>query len=341
MLTELENAAQLASAQHQLLLARRSHLAIETGLQRPDSRLISRAIAPQTPSTPQPLLVLTLAALGGLVLGVASAFVRETFVGGITTDAQLARITRKPGLGDVPLQSYNRGRSVSTLMLEAPLSPFAEAIRRVRAGIELRAKGAGNAARVIMVTSSIVDEGKTALSLSLAQAYAAAGNKTLVIDCDLHHPSIHRHLHVDPNFGLFDYLRDGASRASLSAMIVRDADTGLNALVGSRPTEVPTDQLLGSENFKRLMTAAIENFDIVILDTPPLLPVSDGLYLARYADIVLFVIKWSSTAQSLVRSAISQLDASCETQIKVLTVLNQQSHMPKAYERRYAEPAFA
>lgn len=340
-LRELERAADLARSQYQTLQARAGEVALAAGLQRPDTRVISRAIAPHAPSFPQPLLTLTIAALIGLGLGVVVAFVRETVAGGFTSDSQLVRITRKPNLGDVPLQGTSRGGPVSALMVEAPLSPFAESIRRIRAGIDQRLEGKNAKARVIMVSSSVIDEGKTALSLSLARAYAAAGNRTLIIDCDLHHPAIHRHLDVDPPCGLLDFLAGPKPNHQLSAMIVRDGETGLYAVVGSRPTEVPTDQLIGGINFTRLINAAIESFDVVILDTPPLLPVADGLYLARHADIVLFVVKWSSTAQSLVRMAIAQLDATRKTPPDILTVLNQQARVPKAYARRYAQPARA
>lgn len=340
---ELVQSAERARSHYRTLLARNGDLSVEARLQIPHSRIISRAVVPGRPSSPGPGLILALAAACGLGLGIVLAFARERLAGGFTSGNQLARMTRKPSLGDVPFESFGGGNgSVAALMVEAPLSPFAESIRRVRAGIDGHLDQPNAIAgpretqgRIIMVSSSIVDEGKTALSLSLARAYAASGKKTLLIDCDLHRPSIHRHLDIRPEIGLVEYLAGRDSVKSFAPMIVLDADTGLTILVGSHASDEPTDRLIASPHFGRLINAAVGNFDVVILDSPPLLPVADGLHLARYADIILFVVRWSSTAQALVRDAIGQLETTRLRPPQILTVLNGQGDAPQAYERRY------
>lgn len=331
VLTELfalQQAADLARAHYQTLLARNSDLEAEAELQLSDSRIVSPAISPVEPSFPNGRVLLLFAGLGGLALGVGVAFVYDNFLGGLTSSAQLAAVTRRPALGEVPFHKLPLDMaSASQLMIDAPLSRYAEAIRQIRAGMDqhLFALEAGGAeGRVVMVTSSLTGEGKTALALSLARAYAASGRKTLIIDCDLRRPSIHVHLDFEPDKGLLDYLTGDGQAGSLTTMVVREGDTGLNLLVGSRRSGMPTDQLVSGAAFARLVAAAADHFDIVVLDTPPIREVVDGLYLAGHADAVLFVVKWSATAQIDVRSALEQLALMSRPGTPILTALNQQ-----------------
>ncbi|WP_196259697.1 polysaccharide biosynthesis tyrosine autokinase [Pelagibacterium limicola] len=344
-LFELQQSADLARAQLQTLLARGSDLRVQAELQLSDSRIVSRAMPPAQPSFPNTRLILLLAGLGGLGLGIGLAFVYENFVGGFLSDTQLATVTRKPSLGEVPLQKLPADTvSAAKLMVDAPLSRYAESIRRIRAGIDLhlsegresgqmRASRAGSG-KVVMVTSSVSGEGKTTIALSLARAYAVSGKKTLIIDCDLRRPSVHKHLSFDPNVGLLEYLAGRSEPKSLGSLIMRDDQTGLSVLVGSRRSDIPTDQLVTGVTFGNLIEAATSNFDIIILDTPPVLPVVDAIYLARHADAVLFIAKWSSTAQSEVRSALERLGGSMRNP-PILTVLNQQAETRAGYGRAY------
>lgn len=327
-LSELQQAADLARSQYQTLLARSGELEMQAELQLSDSRIVSRAMPPAEASFPDTQLILLLAGMGGLGLGFGLAFVYENFVGGINSDAQLATVTRRPALGAVPLRKLPADVfSASQFMVDAPLSRYAESIRRLRTEIDQHLPDTrdGGKGRLIMVSSSVADEGKTTLALSLARAYAASGKTTLVIDCDLRDPSIHKHLNFEPDIGLLEYLAEGAEARSLASMIVRDGETGLSVLVGSRRSDIPTDQLVAGVAFERLIEAAANNFDMVVLDTPPILSVVDGLHLARYADAILFVVKWSSTAQTEVRGALDRLTAGRWAGPPILPVLNQQA----------------
>lgn len=331
VLTELfalQQAADLARAHYQTLLARNSDLEAEAELQLSDSRIVSPAISPVEPSFPNGRVMLLFAGLGGLGLGVGLAFVYDNFLGGLTSSAQLAAVTRRPALGEVPFHKLPLDMaSASQLMIDAPLSRYAEAIRQIRAGMDqhlFALEAGGTRGRVVMVTSSLAGEGKTALALSLARAYAASGRRTLIIDCDLRRPSIHDHLDFEPDKGLLDYLTGDGQAGSLTTMVVREGDTGLNLLVGSRRSGMPTDQLVSGAAFARLVAAAAEHFDIVVLDTPPIREVVDGLYLSGHADAVLFVVKWSATAQIDVRGALERLALMSRPGTPILTALNQQ-----------------
>jgi capsular exopolysaccharide synthesis family protein len=339
-LYEFQQSADLARNQYESLLARSGDLQVQAELQIADSRIVSRALPPSQPSFPNPPLILMLAGLGGLGLGVGLAFVYENFVGGFSSESQLGLVTRLPVVGDIPLQKLPPdARSVADTLISAPLSRYSESIRRARAGLDQHLRGMrdekGEGGRVIMVSSSVPQEGKTALALSLARAYAQSGSKTLLIDCDLRRPAIHKHLGVEPAVGLFEFLAARTEAETLSSIIMRDEETRLSVIVGSKRSDIPTDQLITSNAFSRLVAAAAANFEVVILDTPPVLPVVDGLYLAQYADAVLLVVRWSSTAQTEVRAALGRFDQAKKPQAPVLAVLNQQVHGPTRYGKNY------
>lgn len=334
-LYELRQSADLARSQYQSLLARSGDLRVQSEFQIADSRIVSPALTPTEPSFPNTRLILALAGFAGLGLGVGLAFIAENFVGGFTGESQLNLVTRLPVVGEVPFQRLaGEAETAADMLTSAPLSRYSEAVRRVRAGIDQHLRGAG-VGKVIMVASAVPGEGKTTIALSLARAYAQAGRKTLIVDCDLRHPALHTHLGIAPEAGLFDYLAGRSEAGALASTILRDDDTGLSVIVGSKRSDVPTDQLIAGNAFARLVAAAADNFEVVILDTPPVLPVVDGLYLSQYADAVLLVVRWSATAQAEVRAALGRLEQAKKPGAPILAMLNQQAGRRMRYGKAY------
>lgn len=341
-LYELQQTAEMMRRQYQSLLARSGELRMQSELQIADSRIVSRALTPSAASFPNAGLILFIAGLGGIGLGVGLAFIQENFVGGITSESQLGLITRLPVVGSVPFERLKGdAASPADIMVTAPLSRYGESIRQVRAGVDQhvrRARMAGGSragGQVIMVSSALPGEGKSSLALSLARAYAQSGKKTLIIDCDLRNPAIHKHLGMEPTVGLFDFLAGRAHEEALAAIVLQDDHSGLNLLVGSHRSDIPTDQLITGAPFGRLIAAAVSGFDVVILDTPPVLPVVDGLYLSQYADAVLMVVRWSATDQAELRDAIGRLDQARNAEAPLLMMLSQQVPERSRYGKSY------
>lgn len=342
---ELQQNAEIARTQYQTLLSRLRELEAQAYLQVADSRVVSQTLPPSEPSFPNPRQILTLAGLAALGLGVGLAFLRENFVGGFTSEAQLHSFLRGPVISAVPRQKEARigagEGGIGEHMVSSPLSIFAESVRRIRVGIDqaLQRSQAGQPAAggiVIMVSSASPGEGKSTLALSIMRAYALAGHKTLLIDCDLRKPSIHRQLGLEPSTGLLEYLSHAVKEDALPSIMTVDDESGAQVVLGARRSDIATDSLLSSTTFARLISAARTTFDIIILDTPPVGPVVDGLYLVKHADAIVFVVRWASTSQHDVRHAVTLLQGAKKPEAEILAVLNQQEISRSAYAGKYA-----
>ncbi|WP_297105369.1 Wzz/FepE/Etk N-terminal domain-containing protein [uncultured Devosia sp.] len=341
---ELQQNAELARRQYQTLLSRAQDLEAQADLQLADSRIVSAALAPNGPSFPNQRLILILAGLAGLGLGVALAFLYENLIGGFVTDEQVATVLKRPVAATVPRQqAKNESKSHADLVVASPLSVFSESIRRARAAIDQairktqpgpKEEGTG---RVLMVTSSNPNEGKTTLALSIARSAALSGQSVLLIDCDLRKPSVHRHIGLQSDIGLLELLQsdDTDHVAALRKIMVQDPLSKTSIIVGSRRSNVPTDQLLSNSSFQRILAAARRAFDLVVLDTPPIGPVVDGLYICQQSDAIAFVIKWASTQQGEARKNIEALEEAAGENIPVLVALTQQEQSRSDYYRKY------
>ena len=335
----LRQNAELARNQYQLLLSRLQDLETQADLQVADSRIVSPALPPQSPDFPNRPLIMALAGLVAIGLGIALAFLYENFIGGFTSEAQLGSVLKTRVAGAIPRQKARPDKeSLANLMVAAPLSVFAESVRRLRATLQqtLRSKEpqAEDKGRVIMISSTAPGEGKTTLALSLARSYALSGSRTLLIDCDLRKPSLHRHLGLEPSHGLLEFL-DGNEMEGLTPIISADTMTDATFIVGAHRSDVPTDQLLTGQSFARLMRAARHTFDVVILDTPPVGPVVDALYVAPVADAIVFVTRWVSTSQLDAKEALASLAEAKAPGTEIVAIINQQDRTRASYLRKY------
>lgn len=346
---ELQQGSELARAQYQTLLTRIQDMESQASLQVADSRVVSAALTPSRPSFPNINLTLALAGLAGLGLGVVLAFLRENILGGILTEEQASAVLRVPIAAALPREkgASRDGASaggLADLMVTAAMSSFPEGVRRIKVAIDQAthrkalktgvAPGNGKAV-VIMVTSSTANEGKSTVALSLARAFALARRSVVIIDCDLRKPTIHKMLGLNPSTSLIDYLKDDQAALDLSAITEKDVASEARVIVGARPSDVPTDQLITGRAFARMLSKVRETYDIVILDTPPVGPVVDGLYLAQAVDFILFILRSGTTSQTEAKMALASLKGAKAPDTELQAVLNQQERASASYKGKY------
>lgn len=330
--------ADLARNQYQTLLSRVQELDAQAALQLADTRIVSPALAPQFASFPDRRLVLPLAALLGLGLGVALAFLYENLIGGFHSEEQAEAVLRTRVAAAIPRPTPRPSQaSLADLMISEPLSSFAEAVRRIRVGFHFpsaRRDQKDHSSLVVMVSSTAPNEGKTTVALALARSFALSGKSTLIVDCDLRKPALHRHLSVEKSIGLTEHL-ENAGAGDLISTLTSDPLTELTAIVGAQRSTIPTDQLLAGQRFELLIEAARRSFDVIILDTPPIGPVVDALYLAPFADAIVFLTKWSSTPQADIKRAMDSLRETARPEAEIVSVLNQLQETRSPYYRKY------
>ena len=274
----------------------------------PDARLISEAVAPGEPSFPKPKLILSLTLTGGFLLGLAAMYVAETGQRGLRSEREVSEVLGLPTLALVPrLDGARRaGIAPQDYALDRPRSRYAEALREVLTGLLLRRAGEGEPAswaRVVLVTSALPNEGKSTLTLSLARAAAAEGLRVMVIDADLRKPALHDLVGLKPGAGLVEVLR---REVPLADALATDPRLPLKLLPGSKRLSQPT-RLLGPDGIGALLTALRPSFDLILVDSAPLVAVVDAKLLAKLADAVLFVVRYGSTRRDFCDSALRGL----------------------------------
>ena len=272
-------------------------------LQQADARIISRATVPGGPYYPRKRLMIMAALVVSLVIGVALALISELLDFGFRNLSQIETYTGLPTMGVVPMISglKAQGKLPHEIAVERPNSAYGEAIRTLRTGLLL--SRADQPPRSVIVTSSVPGEGKTATALALACTAAKASQKVIIIDCDLRHSMLHVCFDCPNGVGLSDYL---AGQAALEDVIEIDPRSGVHFITAGSRAPNPPD-LLGSREAIELLQRLTQLYDMVVLDTPPLLAVSDALVLVRHVDKTLFLVRWEKTRRDVVLMGLKQV----------------------------------
>jgi polysaccharide biosynthesis transport protein len=299
---ELERQAESSRTLYQSFLSRFQETREQDALQRPDARIISQAEVPASASHPKKKRTLALGMAAGLMFGVMGAFLLETLDRGFRTGDQVEKFTGLPVLGMIPLLGRTRGTPVE-YVLKKPYSSLAESIRAVRTAIHL--SNVDQPPKTIMVTSALPKEGKSMFCLALGRLSAKSGSKTLVIDSDLRRPMLAKYLpDLEPKARLEDLLQD---QAEITEAIVKDPESGLHLIMahGQAPAVA---EMLGSKKMQNLLEKLKKYYELIILDTPPVMGVSDSWGLARNTDSVVFLVRWAETPRDTVRTALRQME---------------------------------
>lgn len=297
-LQQLTRDAEANRVLYEYFLGRLKETSAQEGIQQPDSRILSNAVIPLKPTTPRTRLVLIMSLMVGLLLGSAIVLLRELMQNTFRQPSELEQDTGMSVLGQVPLLPAKARREALQYLADKPTSAAAEAIRNLRTSLLLSNMDAPP--QVIVTTSSIPGEGKTTLSMALAQNFAGMGKKVLLIEGDIRRLIFAEYLSATKGGGLMAVLSD---EVPLKDAVYASSLLGADILVSEQTTTNPAD-ILSSDRFKRLLTEARDSYDIIIVDTPPVLVVPDARVVAQSADGVLFAVHWDKTSRSQVKDAL-------------------------------------
>jgi exopolysaccharide transport family protein len=301
-LNQLQTNADASNALYQAVLARAKEASAQQSFEQSDVRVDAPATTPFKPSSPIWPLNLALGLVLGLAAGVGMAVVRERLEAGLSDMEEVESILGVPYIAGVPTvaSSIKNGAKMNPIsaVRDHPFSSFAEAFRT----IDTTARHSTNNrdVKIIAVTSALPSEGKTTTSICLGEVMALAGNRVCLVDCDLRRRSVNGALGLDPTDGLMEVL---AGKVSIEKALIHDKATGLTILPlarGAHLSKSPFDSAAMDE----VLAVLRAQFDVVVLDTAPVLPVVDTRILAQKADTVLMLARWRKTPRNASKTAI-------------------------------------
>ena len=305
----LQQRADAARTIYEAYLNRAKEVTAQQGLQQPDARFAAEAVAPARPFSPN-MKMATLAALAiGLITGIVAMIIAEVMGGSLRTRSDVERKLDVPFAGIIPdpatIRAHDRDHArpaPADYVVEQPFSSYSESFRSLRAFLMLW--GSREAApKVIALTSALPREGKSTTSLCLARALAISGSKVLLVDCDARRSGLNA-LVGRPERGLGELL-EGAARPV--DVIMPDPRSGAWILPWGRRAN-PKD-LITQPTLDEVLANLRNEFDYIILDTPPVLAVADSRVVAAKADIALMIVEWNRTPARAAAAAVDLLQS--------------------------------
>lgn len=288
--------------------------------------VITPATAPASPSAPNTRLNLALGLLVGLIAGIGLAVLRTTLDNRIRGEADFHKVSNSPILGAI---AFDQDATKKPLLTQAaPQSPRAESFRQLRTNLQFA--NVSGAAKTVLVTSSLPGEGKSTSATNLAIALAQAGQTVCLIDADLRRPMVSDYLGLDRTAGLTTAL---VGQADVHELLQPWGDEELFVLASGQIPPNPSE-LLGSEQMKTLLNRLEQSFDTIVIDAPPLLPVTDAAVLAQYVGGVVLVVGSQKVKRQDLEKALRTLDL---VKAKVLGVVLNRLPLkgPDAYAYSY------
>lgn len=305
------------------LADRLQELNLASYLQLADSRIVSPALVPISPISPNIRAIVAIALVLGLLGGLCLALAAENLRAGFKNPEQMAAALGLPATLSIPeIRMSKPGNCV----LDNPLSAYSEALRRLKANIEMALPNL-ELGKVILITSTTAREGKTTTALALARTCALAGQSTLLLDGNLRTPGIHRLVSTAPTHGLRHALERPTVAFDISQVARSDVSAGLTILAGSHDADQPTDRIINGKNFARLIAAARRTYDIIIIDAPQIGSIVDPLYLARYADLIVFLATPHGGTEQRSKNALASLRTAINVALPIIGVVNRQERV--------------
>lgn len=311
------------------LLQRLKEVEISTTLTESDVQILDKAQVPRVPFKPQKAYNITLSFIFGLLGGVFLAFFVEYFDNTIKSTADVERISRVPVIGDVPISKTGPKALIKNLSNDD--LAFSEAFRSITTGIQF--SNTSRFPKPLLITSPISQEGKSTISASIAKSLASSQKKGIIIDADLRRPNIHILFELDNSTGLSTYL---AGNSEFNGLIKKSQCPDLD-VVTAGPVHQNPSELLNSSRIKELIDVLSAAYDYIIIDSAPVLGMSDSLILSTISEGVILVVKANTTpVDALIQSNKALMNINANTIGVIINGVD--TKLGYAYSSYYGSP---
>lgn len=290
-LAKLQLAVSATQTVYEALLEQQYQMAVAEAMTVSDMKLVEPAKQPDRADSPKLLAFIILGGLVGMCAGASLVFLLEYVDDSIRSQEDVKIAWALPVLGFIPRYKLKGGRFIDTV---PPTDPLAESYRAVRSGIAFA--GVDQQINVLCVTSSIPSEGKSTFCTNLAICLAADGKRVIVVDCDLRRPAQHRAFPTLTNqVGVSTVLAGSATLADA----VQDTPVANFSMLTSGPLPSNPGRLVESLRLRSMLAELVRTYDMVIVDAPPMLAVSDAVALSRASKGVIMVIEAGKTTRRM------------------------------------------
>jgi succinoglycan biosynthesis transport protein ExoP len=329
-LRQLQREAQSTQGIYEDFLSRSQELHEQQNIQHPDARILSPSAVASSKVYPRYGLTMIVAIVFGLGFGIVVVGFIERLDDGLRSGEQIERLTGRPLVGTIPRLARGKLRrsTPARFAIENPRSAYAEALRSAFTAITLGSLE--KPPKVIQVTSSLPGEGKSTFACSLA-GLIARSNPTkhiVILDCDLRKSSVVSSLGVPATSGTLDEYLAGSK--TLDEILGRDEISGVYYVLARRDTP-NSAEILNSDVMRAFVEGLAGQFDLVILDTPPLKAVSDPLVTVQLADYIIFLVQWEQTSRELAINALNRIRDLRKHVGVVLAQVNERQHRRYGY----------
>jgi capsular exopolysaccharide synthesis family protein len=283
------------------MMIRMKETSMSSSIETESARIIDRATEPGSPISPKVGVNLGFGVLAGLFLGFTFAFVIATIDDRVKTTFDVEALIGLPLLGVIPrvdrMEQPDKAQIVSNgadrMIVEAFLSLYSI----------LRVNDESRDAKLLLVTSTMPGEGKSFIATNLAQTFAAQGQRTIIVDCDLRKPNVQQSFRLNTNLGLVSCCLQGAR---LDDVICKNVHPNLDVLAVGGRAKNPI-QLLNSKEFENLVAELGKRYDRVIFDTPPLGAVSDALNILSLMDGAIYIVRYNFIKRGMAQTCVRRL----------------------------------
>ncbi len=273
-------------------------------------RIVDTAVEPVEPIKPKKLQILILSIFLGGFLGTLLALLRNMLRTGVKDSTQIEREFDLPVYATVPrspvqetrMSILKKKKSIPILAVKHSDDIAIESLRSIRTAIHFALASAKN--NIIMIAGPAPEVGKSFISTNLATIFAQSDKKVLLIDADMRRGYLHKYFDVEVELGLSEFL---SNQAELSQIIHQAEVNGLNVITRGK---IPTNpsEMLGSQKFKALLDELSQQYDHIIIDTPPILAVTDGIIISQYAGVNLLIARYSKSQMKELELSLNRFE---------------------------------